>query len=253
MQLEGGTEVATWDIKNLTEQVEAQHGKTIAEHFHSAIQSFGWKHYIASYHKEEAERIFREALESVPNQDGRYGDARSVLHAMFASWLPDQDTVPFKLAKVQTEAHTIAAAQSIHSMGDILANACYWAMRLDQSHPEVDLKRLTLRCIQKCAQTSADFSHLNQPINVLLDSREWKYLNAFVNRTKHVSLVFGLLQASFDEDRGGIKLKSFEYKGERYDKKWIDGLLNELSVAYRSLCDVGLGLNRFYSPIKNNT
>ena len=168
------------------------------------------------------------------------------MHAIFASSSQQVDGVPFELSKVQVEANAIAAAQAVHSMGDILANACYWAMRLDLLRPEVALEKLTLRCIRKCSHSSATFTHLCKPISDLFDLEERKYLNAFVNRSKHVSLVFGFLQASFDEGKGGIRLKSFDYKGCNFSEKWIDDFLDELNIVYRSLCAIGLGLNRLY-------
>ncbi|MFN7289896.1 MAG: hypothetical protein ACK5T6_04870, partial [Pirellula sp.] len=187
----------SWDIGDLSRKVVARHGETVGDRFQSAVQSFALKRDIVSYHCDEAKRIFQEAVEASIDARGQFGDAHSLLLAVFSN----HETIPkwdsSGLAKLKVEAHSIAAAQAIHSMGDVMANACYCAMRLDLHSPAIDLNRLSLRCINKAAKKSSEFAHLNSAIEKLLSSSQWRYLNAYVNTTKHVSLAFSSLNASF--------------------------------------------------------
>ena len=54
----------------------------------------------------------------------------------------------------------------------------------------------------------------------LLDSKEFRYLHAYVNTTKHQSLISWKPSVSFVQGKQGLKILSFSYGASRSKELW---------------------------------
>ena len=170
------------------------------------VNSVTWKLEIAAYH-------ITEALEAIPRilpKDAT--DKRKAAFGLQWALMSDHDEGDaMAIAQRQTEAHTIAAAQAIHSVPDILAQALYLAFRLDTIRPMRECDRTMTSVVR--ALKSASIGSVSAPVEELLTSDIFKYLRAFVNTTKHRSLIdYSFHMSVEDSEDFGLSIFPFVYQ-----------------------------------------
>lgn len=239
-----------WEIRTLEDAVRRVNGDRYADEIHDPLWSFKWKSEIAHYHACESERVIEEAIASIDGigkeVSGDFVVADAILFA--------GSSEAIIAAQFKAEAHIIASAQALHSLCDILSGIVYWCFQLDSVPKPPPVNRLNLRAVHRTLCTLTKYSTTANLINAAISSDEFAYLSAYVNTTKHKSLVNSTLTASFEADyRNGMRIKEFSYtdpseKMSPYERKWShDFLFPENDALRLKLVAIGNSLNDHFN------
>jgi hypothetical protein len=242
-----------WEISTLESSVRLNVGAKYADIIHEPILSFAWKKEIAYYHAHESERVIKEALDSTKEISKWDSSSTAITKAIFLAASPDNSNQHILAAQFQSEAHTIASAQAIHSLCDILAVIVYWSFQLDTISNSPPANKLNLFNVNKSLQTLPQYSKTSNLIETVTSLSEFAYLAAYVNTTKHNSLVNSSLSVSYNTDnKNGMCIKKFSYKDfsgkiNNYDCKWShDFLFVDNNAVLLKLITVGNSLNDYF-------
>jgi len=221
--------MTSWDLQELGELVRTKYGEAQLSLLQPHLNSVDRKIRIASYHSYAYSQVFIECFK--PEHDERLQAVRLILSN-------GEEANKFREAELVAEANVIACAQNTHSVSDILSYVIVHARKIDVTSDD----RMTLSEVGKTLPPGA----LKDKITRLIGTTTFRYLQDFVNTTKHVSLVFSQykvdLESTSDKDHG-LKLAAFSYKQRSYPAKWSVDFLKELrdiSVAY---VEIGRELN----------
>ncbi len=242
-----------WELRELEDAVRRKRGDRHADELRDPLQSFAWKSDIADYHACESERVIKEALASTGQISKDAPDFVAVTKAILVAASPDGAGSHIVAAEFMAEAHIIASAQAVHSLCDILSGVVYWSFHLDTvSNPPAE-RRLNLHSIHRTLRDLHQYSNTATLIDAVISSSEFAYLVAYVNTTKHKSLVSSTLTASFEaKNRNGMRIKEFSYtdrcgKRRKYDRKWSHDFLFRENPALRlKLLAIGNSLNEHF-------
>ena len=239
-----------WELRELEDAVRRVHGNRYADKIHDPLLSFAWKSDIAYYHACESERVIEEALASINEISKDAPDSVAAVKGILLAASPDGAGSHIVAAQFKAEAHIIASAQALHSLCDILSGIVYWSFQLDTVLNPQAVNRLNLHSIHRALLTLPQYSTTANLISAVILSSEFAYLAAYVNTTKHKSLVSSTLSASFETDnRNGMRIKGFSYTDQRgnmstYVRKWSrDFLFPENHTLRLKLLAVGNSLN----------
>lgn len=215
-----------WDRRKLFDLVRQRHGHSQAELLKPALISSVWKLFIAQYHADESKAILQRPIEHSTKEE--YVEAAKLLFEQAAGTDKGRE---FALARFQAEANMIACAQSLHSLADIFSQVVYLSLNLDKNlNKPVPENKKYLFAVNKALSGLPRFSTLHRKINKLLKSNQFDYLGAYVNTTKHRSLIPADYSISFEkitEPMHGLKISGFEYKGNKYSSRWAKELLED--------------------------
>jgi hypothetical protein len=154
-------------------------------------------------------------------------------------------------AELESKSQTESVAQILHSMGDNLAQIINKSI-FSKLGIQRDIGQVSLKGIK---ETLSDIDEgVFQSVNNLLESPEFKYIEAFVNTIKHQSIVNHkwMFDSRKPLTRNEIKFKSFKYKSIEYPETWSDTILGEYRTRIIDLiCDVGNQLNRYLENHSN--
>jgi hypothetical protein len=84
-----------------------------------------------------------------------------------------------------------------------------WAYKLDTVPNAPATKRLNLHSTLRTLNELPQYTNTASLIQEVVDAPEFMYLAAYVNTTKHKSLVSSSMSAAFDEGRCGMQIKAF--------------------------------------------
>lgn len=242
-----------WKLKELEDAVRKAHGDKYADAIQDPSQSFVWKSEMAHYHACEAESLIKQAFAVIPEIDEDDSPSIAASKAVLTAAATGDDGLNMRVAKFKAEAHIIASAQALHSLCDIVCQIVYWAYRLDTVACVPKPNKLNLHSLCVALESLPHYATTCARINQVIDSPEFIYLRAYVNTTKHKSLVASTLSAVFTEDRGGIRFQAFTYTDPRgnttsFDRKWAtDFVLPENNLVREKLMAVGSSLNDYFA------
>ena len=255
VRLQDAERTMCWEVK-LEDAVRLQHGDAVADLLHTPAQSIAWKIKMGHYHACESVRVLKEAIydsEAISENDH---ESIAAAKAIILSAGREPRATPLNAARFQAEAHTIAAAQSLHSTADIMASVVFWALNFPKCEKAPDLHRLNVYQVRDYLQNKPNYTDIHHAIDALLESDQFKYLTAYVNTTKHRSLVQVQYTAHVDptdNPRQGLRIKAFEYcrakdNIESYDELWAeDFLFSEAQHVRNGILTIGNALNAFYT------
>lgn len=206
-----------WNRKELFDQVLQKHGKAQADLLKPFLISFIWKLFISRYHAEESKAIIGELI-SQPVKDQYIESVKLILEQASGT----DKGQKFALAQFQSEAHMIAYAQSLHSIADILSQIIYYSLNLDKNLKK-PIKERTRYLGNVNEGIKCKYNKLYLEVNHLLKSDKFRYLKAYVNTTKHRSLIFAKYYIDFVENIDpiyGLKIGEFRYDDKHYKAKW---------------------------------
>jgi hypothetical protein len=170
------------------------------------LDSVYWKLRLAHYHASKALSAIPSAIsDDEPDKQA----AAFVMHVALMSGQDEGD--PLGIAMIEAEAHAIAAAQAMDSVPDILSQVLYLAFRLDLGRP----MREGLRTAQSVTQAfeAVSLNSVSWGLKELVSSETFEYLHAFVNITKHRSLIDKHFRWSIeDPDDLGLAIVAFRYE-----------------------------------------
>ena len=238
-----------WDISLLEHSIRQKIGDSYGNTIHKYLQSFAWKNLIANYHASEFERVINEALASTSGISNKDSRLTTFTKAIFLAASPDNSNLNIREAQFQAEAHIIASAQATHSLCDILSIIIYWSLRLEIIPNPPQLNKLNLFNIQKALNKIPQYLKTLNLIKIIISSSEFEYLSAYVNTTKHHSLVDSSLSVSFDaENRSGILINDFSMNNKKYKRKLAcDFLFKDNKTLLEMLMNVGNSLNENFT------
>jgi len=193
--------------------------------YQNALQ---WKLWRANYHAERAQAVWSEL-----DQIGR---AKGSIQVDGQDW---------QKAEFASTAETEAATQALHSMADVLAQIVNKALlKTPLSEVQVSLGKVCEMLKKRnCAPIVVS------KIESLENSKEFRYLNAFVNTLKHQHLLDRDWKAEAGEgtrNEEGIRFKAFTYKGRSYSTVWASDILYAYKKRMADLiCAVGNAVNDY--------
>lgn len=244
-----------WEVKQLEDAVRLEHCDAVADSLHIATQSIVWKIDMGYYHACESIRVLKEAIYDSKviseNEHEPIAAAKSIILSAV-----NPCATPLNAARLHAEAHAIAAAQSLHSTVDIMASVVFWALNFQQCANAPALNRLNLYKIRDHLKNKPNCTDIREAIVALLDLCQFKYLTAYVNTTKHRSLVQVQYTAHIDptdNPRQGLRIKEFKYRSARgniesHDELWAeDFLFSEAQFVRNGVLTIGNALNAFYT------
>jgi len=251
-----------WEIKALEDAVRTQHGDSVADSLHEATQSIAWKIDMGYYHACESDRILNEAIYESDVISADDHESIAAAKAIILSAARDSRATPLNVARFQAEAQMIAAAQSLHSTADIMASVVYWALNFPNQPGAPRDYRLNLYRVRDYLQKLPQFQTIAKAINALLTLHQFKYLCAYVNTTKHCSLVQAVYTAHLDPSDNplqGIRIRPFQYRDAKgnnqlFDEFWGEQFLfQEAQHIREGICKIGNEINEYYAIAKSAT
>jgi len=148
-----------------------------------------------------------------------------------------------------SEAHVIAAAQALHSMGDILGQIINQVLLAGVlSEDNVTLNKVLTRLTSRWSA-----SNIVAKVHILKNSSEFKYISAFVNITKHRRI----LETDFHAEGGmdtrndqGIRFRQFNYGRNQFPIVWAKDIVGPYkNKIFHYICNIGIAVN---SHLRNN-
>ncbi|MEJ2010358.1 MAG: hypothetical protein P8Z30_19760 [Acidobacteriota bacterium] len=208
-----------WNRKELYDLVVKRHGQPQADLLMPSLISTVWKLSIAQYHAHEAQTIIGK-LSSHSSKD----EYVEIVKLIFEQDAGSDRGREVTLAKFQAEAKIIACAQAVHSIADIFSQIIYLGLNLDKhlKKPILENNRYLMAVNQQLTNLPL-FNKLQLKLNDFLTSKQFQYLSAYVNTTKHRSLIPSTYSISFAENIEpihGLKISEFLYKGVLHKAKW---------------------------------
>lgn len=225
-------------FKSLLIQVSQKHNDTKIEILEPIINSFVWKFFIANYHATESKNIILKLI-SKSSKKGYVEIAKLIFEGAAGTDKGKQ----FGIAVFKAEANMIAYAQSIHSLADIYSQIIYVSLNLDKKleKPIPQMHRSIIK-INKAISNIPEFTKLHSELNCFLTSNQFEYLNAYVNTTKHRSLIPVKYSVFFEkkiEPTHCFEIERFNYNGStyksKYSKEFIEADLIFLEEAFSNI------------------
>ena len=243
-----------WELIQLENAVRDAHGNRYAEAIHDPLHSVSWKSDMMTYHACEAENVLNDAIAGTPGIDDDDSQSITFGKAAIVAAAPCEAGQRLRTARFKAEAHVIASAQALHSLCDIICHVVYWAYQLDTVPNAPKTNRLNLHLMLRTLSTLPHFVETASLIQAVVDAPEFTYLAAYVNTTKHRSLVSSTLSASFGtNENGGMTINAFSYTDLRghprkFARKWADDFLrHENQALLNRLVAIGNSLNNYFT------
>lgn len=245
-----------WEMKQLEDAVRAVNGDHVANKLQVHTRSVDLKITMRNYHACESIRILKEAIYDSDVISDNVHEATAASKAIWLSATGHPSAPPLIYARVRAEAEMIAAAQSLHSTADIMASVVYWALDFPSSAKTLDEFQLNLFRVREHLQQDLVYTEITNAINDFFDLPQFKYLTAYVNTTKHRSLVEAPYTAQTDlrdKPRQGFRIKAFKYRKSKrnvqsYNRTWAeDFLLTDAEIVGNGILTIGNSLNDYYA------
>jgi len=188
-----------------------------------------WKIALVNFHAEKSQNVWdelynklNEGKKSISINDPEWGEAE------FAS-----------------EAHTVAAAHALHSMADIMAQI----VNIVVINGRFSEGQVTMKKILKHLDDNSIAPQIKIVIEHLLNSSEFRYIDAFVNTIKHRNLIdtnWGLEYGEGKRNEAGVRFKEFKYNGYLYPLTWTSQIVHDYKTKIIELVlNIGIELNKY--------
>jgi len=192
------------------------------------LSSIGQKIERANYHSQKAKEAWEEFFK------------------------PSVITIPspqFDSATNVSVAETEALVHVLNSMADILAQVINMTLLelVNQSMPEDEV--FAYKVLDKLSKF-AQYKNVARAFSLFLNSREFKYINAFCNTMKHRKLldIDYHLHINYREKgkiQEGLRFKEFSYKRILFPVTWSAVIQEDYRLKiYDHICDVGSSINK---------
>jgi hypothetical protein len=207
-----------WDINKTRELITKKHG---------AAQLLAARHCLRSVHERlrHARYHFKEVGEALKSHIDDKLNTRTIYELTF---LPDPKTwVDLDHTLMKAEAHSIACAQCIHAVGDILAHVVYFSLGLNLGAHPMKARDVSLSSIRKAIAATAKYSTILVQLTNLATDKYFLAIDAIVNHGKHRGVVEPQLSIE-PSDASALyefELGAFEYKDACYAEAEVEGVL----------------------------
>jgi len=217
-----------WNIEELRKLYRAKvvpKNELLLEEF---LSSIGQKIERANYHAQKAKEVWKDFFK------------------------PSKVIIPspqFDSATNISVAEIEALVNILNSMADILAqviNATLLEL-VNQSVPE-DMV-FAYKILDKLSKFP-QYQDVTKTFSLFLNSKEFKYINAFCNTMKHRKLLDIDYHLHIDyREKGkiqeGLRFKEFTYKGNVFPATWSTTIEEDYRLKiYDHICDIGIEINK---------
>lgn len=204
-----------WNIGEFSKLAEKHLAPQVVASLQLPLLSVRWKFLLCQYHVAESNRILSEPF--TWDEDRQVAEAVGKILMQAAGTNEGRE---FAKASFCAEAHAIAFAQSLHSTADTLAQILCISLRLS-------LKKRNLHSAVQYLCGNGIAHRVAVAATTFQNSDEFRYLRAYVNTTKHISLVpssysVGLIPG---QERHGLKVAAFDYDRRHWPEKWISDFM----------------------------
>ncbi len=216
-----------WSLDELRKLITEIHGSNQRELTNIHINSVATKLNQANYHA----WLARDCLEKVFLND------QSPSFVMGLILGANEKSSDFQEARFISEANIIACAHTMHSIADVLAHLINDALALGFDDDEL----LDLKTANKKLPPN---SNLRRQVECLLGMHQFDYLRAFVNTSKHVSLIDSGYHVNLENGvKHGILFRKFTYKQREYKAKWSEEFIDDMSAIAKTYQCIGIAIN----------
>lgn len=212
-----------WNLQELRTHVE---NRSNATRMLNVIRSIDRSNLIFNYHAFTA----KEALDSMVGDS----DSTDIELAKYVFGIHEQQEEKVKNDLVG-EASIISSIYTIRSIYDMFSHLVNGLILADKfSEHDCDIKKVS---------KALPNSNLQQKLSSLLSSDWFKYIDGFVNTTKHRNLVGHSFTISFQENKVGARLSGFTYKNDTHQPYWAHDVLDGIVIVKNDLVGCGIALN----------
>lgn len=220
------------EITRFIQIIKKTQNEKIYNELNIFVNSFLWKICISEYHIEQISDAFIQELSCFKQTE--YIES---IKGMLASCSEKSNSSNYKIAILKSEAHLIAFAQSLHSLADICAHIVNYSIPVRKDSFTGNERDITLYKIKNRLKLPTT-QNLKQSIIDLQESQEFKYLSAFVNTTKHKSLVPVEDFVSFEDSVKPchcFKIDAFDYNSNHFKSMFSSVFAEEYYLSLRRL------------------
>jgi len=237
----------TWKTEEFLKLVEKCYGSHQVELLRPSLCSLTWKLIMVCYHAYEA----KEKLK-IFSTDRDSENIKEVIKQIFLQVSESKEASNFLEAQFISEANVIAFAQSLHSTADILAHVIYHGLNFESyTEGHIDENILGLSNVREKLQKLGIDLNILSAIDKFLNSPAFVYLQAYVNTTKHRSLIDSKYSVFLSDMKHGIIISSFEYKGKKWPEKRADDFTTkDFKVINEGIISIGIEMNNFLEQLK---
>jgi hypothetical protein len=171
-----------------------------------------------------------DALKSIAGES----DSTDIEMMKYALGIHEQQEEKVK-ADLISEASIISSIYTVRAIYDMfshLVNGLVLAGELREH--ECDIKKVSKKLPD---------STLQSKLTSLLDSNWFKYVDGFINTTKHRNLVGHSFTISFQENKAGARIAGFSYGNDTHESFWARELLEGIVSVKNDLILCGDSLN----------
>jgi hypothetical protein len=214
-----GVPMPSWDLEETLSSVERLHGCRQVALLRPCLRSLDDRQFYAGYHYHEYKRLLYESI-----------DAQLSEKHIFELTFPRNEESLTRIATLEKKvgAHVVASVQSLHSVVDILAHAVCYALALNLGERPLGERSVTVKNVMDRLSYVPPLLSMHDVFKDIRANKEFVYLSALVNHSKHRSIVEPVLSVGFLDDPGPpytIKFSRFTYDGITYDKRNVDEVL----------------------------
>ncbi len=213
--------MSSWNLDALRKFVESssEEKEDHLERINSVARAIDIYRYHLSQAKDAIDRI-------VPSTD---------LEAMQLVLPQEEKRADLWKEKLVIQANTQAAIHSARAIHDLFAQLLNGLLL----SPSIPVQLCDIGKVERKLESSEIKDHIRQ----FLESKEYVYINGFVNTIKHRSLVPFGAHVSFETGESGVRFRKFAYGNSRFEALWAEDVL-KLSLSVKSyVVTAGVMLN----------
>ena len=229
-----------WSQKRFLFLVGEVFGSEQVEKTKIYTSSFNRKLTFTRFHAEEIRRIYEEFLTK-----NKISKIPLITHKILLSAGDPKNNRDFYETIFMIEANIIAYAQAFHSLADILSHIIFYGLGIENYNCSFNKESISIKKVKDFINEYLYSDLINIQVDNLINCNEFKYLESFVNTTKHRSLVETKHSIEFtNPEKYGVKIYPFNYKGTKYQKKWSeDFITKDFEIVLDRLISIGNSIN----------
>ena len=197
----------SWDLTELTKNIQKLYGTEQSKKLEPCLNSIEERKTISQYH-------YCEAKDSVENILYRKPDADSLIDLILID--NSKEGEELEEYKFIIKANILSCIQNIHCISDTLSHVIYYSLNLKNPKDE---SRISLNNVLKSLKSNKSNKKITDLIDSLISNKDYIYLSAIVNHSKHKSIIDNNFKINFrekDKKILEIKLQEFIYRQVTY-------------------------------------
>jgi hypothetical protein len=243
----------TWHPVEMRELSATRFGPETADRAFSAAQALTRDCNFAVFHAKKSHEIINGLQFEPPDME--VPSSVALLRQIGREAEPGEFERPLAMARFEATAHIIACFRSLHAATDLLAPVIWHALDLQANADlAIPLRALYPATLRDALVARNLFPGISAALKALIDNSCYRFVRAFVNASKHQSLVPAGFTVSFDmaeKHTAGMRIGEFEYDGDRYGPKWMaDFTKDELTPVVQRIIVVLDNLNTALAQIE---